>query len=207
MTNPILFGVMAGGVASLLYGIRTEHRVLETLSKVVASSCFVLLGWLRFSEGSSVDTWIVVGLVLCAAGDILLIFDRSFDLGLLSFLSGHVAYVVAFAAAAGIAGWPLLPLAPLAIIGLVTGRWLWPHLGHRRLSVTAYIVVISVMVWGAVAVAIKDALPWTIALGALLFYISDLAVARHRFIKTEFLNRALGLPAYYAGQFLIALSI
>jgi uncharacterized membrane protein YhhN len=207
MTNPILFGVMAGAVASLLYAIRMDHRTLEILSKATASSCFVLLGWLRFSEGSSVDTWIVIGLILCALGDILLIFDRSFDFGLLSFLSGHVAYVVAFAAAAPIAGWPLLPLAPLAIIGLVTGRWLWPHLGRRRLSVMTYIVVISVMVWGAVAVVMTDALPWTVALGAFLFYISDLAVARHRFVKTEFVNRALGLPAYYAGQILIALSI
>jgi uncharacterized membrane protein YhhN len=63
------------------------------------------------------------------------------------------------------------------------------------------------MVWGAVAVAREGALPATVAAGAVLFYLSDLAVARHRFVKAEFLNRGIGLPLYYAGQVLIALSI
>ena len=48
---------------------------------------------------------------------------------------------------------------------------------------------------------------WTVAAGALLFYVSDLAVARHRFVKAELLNRAIGLPLYYAGQVLIAMSV
>jgi len=39
------------------------------------------------------------------------------------------------------------------------------------------------------------------------FYISDLFVARDRFFKTEFSNRLLGLPLYYAGQFLLAFSV
>jgi uncharacterized membrane protein YhhN len=43
--------------------------------------------------------------------------------------------------------------------------------------------------------------------GALLFYISDLFVARDRFIKKEFLNRLIGLPLYYAGQFILAFSV
>jgi hypothetical protein len=44
-------------------------------------------------------------------------------------------------------------------------------------------------------------------LGAILFYLSDLAVARHRFVKAEFLNRGIGLPLYYAGQVLIAMAV
>ncbi|MEN8163997.1 MAG: lysoplasmalogenase family protein [Acidobacteriota bacterium] len=44
-------------------------------------------------------------------------------------------------------------------------------------------------------------------MGATLFFLSDLAVARHRFVKEAFLNRAIGLPAYYAGQMLLALTI
>ncbi|HDP24776.1 MAG TPA: lysoplasmalogenase, partial [Deltaproteobacteria bacterium] len=39
------------------------------------------------------------------------------------------------------------------------------------------------------------------------FYISDIFVARNRFVKQEFINRALGLPLYYLGQFLIAFSL
>lgn len=43
--------------------------------------------------------------------------------------------------------------------------------------------------------------------GALLFYLSDIFVARDRFLKTSFLNRLVGLPIYYAGQFLLAFSV
>ena len=43
--------------------------------------------------------------------------------------------------------------------------------------------------------------------GALFFYISDIFVARNRFLKLEFFNRLIGLPLYYAGQFLLAFSI
>jgi hypothetical protein len=42
--------------------------------------------------------------------------------------------------------------------------------------------------------------------GALAFYVSDIFVARQRFLKTEFLNRLIGLPLYYSGQFMLAFS-
>jgi hypothetical protein len=43
--------------------------------------------------------------------------------------------------------------------------------------------------------------------GALGFYLSDVFVARNRFIKPEYLNRFIGLPLYYGGQFLLAFSV
>ncbi len=42
---------------------------------------------------------------------------------------------------------------------------------------------------------------------ALSFYVSDVFVARDRFLKEEFINRLVGLPMYYAGQFLLAFSV
>jgi hypothetical protein len=42
--------------------------------------------------------------------------------------------------------------------------------------------------------------------GALCFYLSDLWVARDKFIKDEFQNRLIGLPFYYLGQFSLAFS-
>ena len=40
--------------------------------------------------------------------------------------------------------------------------------------------------------------------GAVLFYVSDLFVARERFVTPGFVNKALGLPLYYGGQLLLA---
>ena len=203
-----LIAVTLGAVASLLTAIRSGDRILEVVSKAAASASFVALGLLRWAGDGSVGGWIVAGLLLCAAGDLLLLGSgRTFDLGLAAFLLGHAAYIGAFATALPATGWWRLPLLLLLPAAAAVARWLWPHLGRRRLPVSTYIITISVMVWGALAVARAGALPATVAAGAFLFYVSDLAVARHRFVKPEFLNRGIGLPLYFAGQVLIAMSI
>lgn len=207
MVELVLAGVTAGAVASLLVATRAGERDLEVMSKAVASASFVAIGVVRWEGGAAVDSWLIAGLVACAVGDLLLLGTRTFDLGLVSFLLGHVAYIIAFATSLSPASWPPLVVVPIAVAAWLVGRRLWPRLGNRRLPVAAYIITISVMVWGAVAVVMGGAMGWRIAAGALLFYLSDLAVARQRFVKPEFINRAIGLPLYYAGQVLIAWSI
>jgi len=46
-----------------------------------------------------------------------------------------------------------------------------------------------------------------IGLGATCFYFSDLSVARDRFVQKGYINRLIGLPLYYLGQFLLAFSL
>ena len=206
-TTVVLASIMAASVASLLRAIRVGDRRLEIISKTAASAAFVALGLARWSPGDAIGAWLIAGLALGAAGDLCLLRDRSFDVGLISFLLGHLAYVAGFHTALPGADWPLVILAPLALAGGSALAWLWPHLGRRRIPVIAYIVTITVMVWGGISVSLAGALPWTAATGAVLFYLSDLAVARHRFVHESFTNRALGLPVYYAGQLLLALTI
>ena len=40
--------------------------------------------------------------------------------------------------------------------------------------------------------------------GALGFFVSDLAVARERFVAKSFSNKLWGLPLYYAAQLVLA---
>ena len=58
------------------------------------------------------------------------------------------------------------------------------------------------MLWLALGVGRLE-----VRLGGLLFWLSDLLVARHRFVRAEPSNRLVGLPLYYAGQYLIALAV
>ena len=204
----VVGAVLAGALVSLLRAIRAGDRALEVVSKTAASLCFVVLGAVRWTAGDAVGSWLLAGLVLCMVGDVLLLgSDRSFDLGLAAFLLGHLAYVGGFRAALPLADWPVLMAVPLAVAGIAVGAWLWPRLGRRGPSVALYIAVISLMVWGGVSTSFSRALPWTAAGGAVLFYLSDLAVARQRFVRPDFVNRAVGLPLYYAGQLLIAITI
>jgi len=72
--------------------------------------------------------------------------------------------------------------------------------------VRAYIAVISAMLICATGTASASGDPRPL-IGALLFYASDLAVARERFVRTSFANGAWGLPLYYAGQLVLAASL
>jgi len=197
--------------AALLYSIKTDNRRLTYVFKPLTSLLFILTASTGGVAGAY-DVWMLVGLILCMVGDVALIPKgrQWFMFGLVSFLLGHVMYSVAFNVLLSslalnwlAAGFVLFALGVLA--------WLWPHLGKMRVPVIAYVLVISVMAWSAWSVFVNANLPATarllIAVGATCFYFSDLFVARHRFIKEEFINRLVGLSLYYVGQFLLAFSV
>ncbi|HZY04937.1 MAG TPA: lysoplasmalogenase [Anaeromyxobacteraceae bacterium] len=190
--------VGASGLAGLL---RAEVRGgARAPFKATASAGFVALALLLRPEASH-ERWILVGLCLSALGDLLLLSAsrRAFLAGLTAFLLAHLAYAVAFRPLASPSPWAAAAI--LAATALVL-RWLWPHLGRMRLPVIAYCAVIGLMLWLALGVDRPE-----IRLGGLLFWLSDLLVARHRFVRAEPRNRLVGLPLYYAGQYLIALAL
>ncbi len=71
--------------------------------------------------------------------------------------------------------------------------------------VDVYIVVITLMVATAFA-ASRVGAPTTVLAGAIAFYLSDLSVARDRFVCSTFTNRLWGLPLYYVAQLLLGSS-
>ena len=86
-------------------------------------------------------------------------------------------------------------------------RWLWPHLsGFYRLPVSAYIGVIAIMASMACASAYRTGV-WALAVGAVGFAASDVAVAREQFVTKSIVNKLWGLPLYYAAQLLLAWSV
>jgi uncharacterized membrane protein YhhN len=75
-----------------------------------------------------------------------------------------------------------------------------------RRPVWLYVIAISLMMAMSVGAYAIDR-NWLIPLGALLFLLSDLAVARDRFIAPGFANRAWGLPVYFCAQMVLAASV
>jgi uncharacterized membrane protein YhhN len=77
--------------------------------------------------------------------------------------------------------------------------------------VTVYICVIGVMMSAAGAVFWGGNIPQTGALfvlaGAVCFGVSDLFVAKRRFVADTPVTYFVGLPLYYAGQFALAFSV
>ena len=173
---------------------------LRVVAKICASLAFLGVGVL-----ADVDRhFMIAGLALGVAGDVALLGTgkRAFIAGLAAFLAGHLAYIAGMAALVPPAHWLAWPaLVPLAA-GALALYWLWPHLGSLRIAVIAYVLAIVVMVIAALAVRERS-----LALGAALFFASDLAVARDKFVAPSVTNRAWGLPAYYAAQLLVAWSL
>jgi uncharacterized membrane protein YhhN len=202
----------------LLVAERGENRRLRYLAKPIASAGFIAV--CLFGGGLGDPThyvpWVLAGLILGAGGDVALMFpsDRAFMAGLVSFLLGHIAYVVACAQLLPPDQWLILhAIGPVLGAALIT-VYLWPHLGSMKVPVLLYVVTITVMVVAAIAVLLSetrtggfnDERALLLCGGALAFFVSDISVARDRFIAHTFVNRAWGLPAYYAGQLLFAWS-
>jgi uncharacterized membrane protein YhhN len=190
---------------------RDVHRVLPV--KTALSCLFILTALLQPHPLPRYDWPIMIGLFLCLGGDVFLALqhEKAFLLGLVSFLLGHVCYVVAFFQIGTLNIWFWGGTAGCVILGVVIYRWLYPHLGNMKLPVLMYVLVISAMVAGAFASfgTARHLMPGRLLVlsGALFFYFSDIFVARDRFLQNAFLNRLIGLPLYYLGQFLLAFSV
>ncbi len=206
----LAIGVGAAAVAALLASQRAGFRPGVVVSKLLAASAFVAaaLGWGALA--TPYGQMVLAGLVLCWLGDALLLplgQSRWFQAGIGAFLAGHLAYAVAFLQ--GPLSPPALVLAALglAIFAWWVRRWLGPHLpAEFELPVTAYLAVISAMVVLAIASSAATGRPEA-AVGAVGFALSDVSVARDRFVAPGFVNGAWGLPLYFGSQFLLASTV
>jgi uncharacterized membrane protein YhhN len=142
------------------------------------------------------------------AGDIFLMLPGNYFIaGLVSFLLAHIAYLIAFFLPDGPhASW--LPVALVVLYGVGFLPRLWPHLGRMRGPVLVYFLAITGMAWQALERWMLDDPRADLAFpGALLFLISDSALAFDRFVRPFRARDVVVLGTYWAAQWLIALSI
>ena len=197
----------------LLYYEKKEDRKPLLIVKSVLSLLFVITALLQLHPVPDYYHYLFAGLIFCLIGDVCLALPqkKAFMVGLVAFLVGHVLYTVGFSALTQIYDWISGWLFIIFCMSALTFLWLRPHLKSMLVPVLLYILVITVMVSGAWGVFWKSSFQISgrifILLGSLCFYVSDVFVARNKFIKEEYRNRLLGLPLYYTGQFLLAFSV
>lgn len=199
--------LLALAVACLVASEVRSFRPGVWLAKPAASTIFVAAALVAGAPGSHYGRLVLLALALSWLGDVLLIGrrTRTFAAGLGSFLLAHLAFAAAFL---------LVPQAPLplalgaaamALVGAFVLGWLWPHLpGKLRPAVALYVAAISLMV--ALAAGTVPARGAVLAVAAAAFAASDVLVARHRFVRPTAINKLLGLPLYYAAQWVFAWS-
>lgn len=199
--------VTALACVTLVYCLRMGWVEAAATAKFIASTGFlataVSAGALRHGFGRV----IFAGLLLSMAGDMFLVgtTQRHFLLGLASFLLAHIAYTTAFILRGQDRRHALWAAVPIVIVAVVVLAWLKPHLAPPiEVPVQVYVAAISLMVITAFGARGAGA-PRLIVIGAVLFFVSDLAVAAQRIVAPGFPAYLWGLPLYYSGQLCLAL--
>ncbi len=200
-------GILISAILAVWLGYRQPQGGFY-IFKPFTMILIILIPVLGGEGGSPYKFLILGGLIFSLLGDIFLMLpgDR-FLAGLAAFLIAHLFYGAGFLIDQDF----LVYLAILPIIGLA-GLVIWAlkdGLGKWKIPTYAYTGVISIMGWLALSRWISvGQIDYLLALiGAGLFMLSDLILALNRF-KAEFNSaRALNLFTYYAGQWLIALSV
>ena len=187
-----------------------QLKALEYFAK--PATMLALLWWIWQNVGlGGAMSWFTIGAVFCLAGDVFLMLPVDmFIFGLLSFLLGHVFYIVGLSQTApyiNVLGGILIVLLAIYI------WWLYPKLtkglgtmgkGSLKIPILVYAVVISLMVYSAVMSWTRPG--WTagaalaVSLGALLFYASDSMLAWDRFYKPLSHARVRVMTTYHLGQ-------
>ena len=211
-TGPVLLAVSvtALGLLGCFYADRSGRKVFEYVGKPAASLAFLGLAFHTAGDSSSATTWaFLAALMLSSVGDVVLMFrtNTAFLAGLSAFLLGHLGFVVAFLLRGVDPTWAGVTL-PIVVLGAVPIlRWLMPHVpGEMKAPVLAYIAVISSMVVLALGThGHQPALGLVVA--ALMFFVSDIAVARQQFVVKDISNRLWGLPLYFGGQLFFAANV
>jgi len=168
-----------------------------------------LLGWLHDAPPTEYRRWISLGLIFSVVGDVLLAWPGDlFIFGLGAFLFAHLAYLKAyFSDCRRLA---LLPLVLALGVGAILLSILISHgLGELLIPVVVYALVISAMLWRALA-RLGSEVPkrsaWLAAVGAVSFVVSDALIGINRFVLAFEAAPYLLITTYWLGQWGITAS-
>ena len=203
---PVFLIMALISVLVFLASERINNQMGRWGGKMAASTIFVLFAVYLDALESVHRQALMVALLCSWVGDLLLLPGKSrwFLYGLVSFLLAHIAFALCFIQRGIDTGQLLLPGAGVGLLVLVISYWLLPHVEKEmKLPVLGYMAAIVVMV--ILAFATHHHLPnAAIPVAACLFLVSDLFVARDRFVKKEAWNRIIGTPLYFGAQMIFA---
>ena len=181
------------------------------IAKPLTTILLIAFAWPRGRASSLPRRWVLIGLVFSLVGDIALLWpDQGFLIGLLSFLAAHLSYLWAFTRVRKLADWPW-PFLAYALLAATILSQLWPGVpAALRAPVVAYVICLSAM--GAQAAVLGWRARGTadgrrgalLALGGLLFVVSDALLASNKFAGPLPLASVWVLATYWAAQCCIA---
>jgi uncharacterized membrane protein YhhN len=205
-------------VLSLLYFIAgILFILLENHSSVVTQFVLkaLIIPWLIIIFAISLkpfnnrfNTLMFFGLICSWAGDMTLQFY--FIPGLIFFLLTHIMYLTVFFMTPGrsmIFTRRLYLLIPVILYGAGICYFLYDDLGEMKFPVIIYTLVILTMLAGAInrKEKVNTISYWLVLAGAILFVLSDSALAIHKFSLNFNYSGIVIMSTYLAAQYLITI--
>jgi len=199
----ILYAITAGVlVTGLVLDLKSLYIFAKPLLMVILLLYFV-------ASTQTYPAWrhlVTLALVFSWAGDVFLISGDWFVAGLAAFLVAHIFYIAAYQKT-GAADGILQPLtvAVFAFFGICLMWSIYPGLQDLQVPVFLYaLVLLGMGVW---AFKRKDGTNGSsfrlVALGAVLFVLSDSLIALNRFAFVIPAERILVMSIYLTAQYLI----
>src|SRR5690606_24729457 len=186
------------------WGQQRAFYLLKPLTTVLIALPLVVASPGRDKRDSHVKRTMVWALALCLLGDVLLMFPKGFVAGLAAFLVGHLLFSLSFIR---LGGFGAHGVSFLAVFGVGAGLFIWlrPDLGPFLVPVGLYVLVICFMAWQGLGLYLRKggrAFGW-MALGVLLFMLSDTLIAVGKFKAPFPLSGPLVLGTCWASLFLL----
>ncbi|MBN1500926.1 MAG: lysoplasmalogenase [Spirochaetes bacterium] len=152
----------------------------------------------------------IAGMLFGLAGDFLLIKKKFLIWGLLSFLTGHILYIVYFLSL----GFRFDMFLFIIIFSISLTYFIFfirvlPEAKRKRflIPIIFYLTGITVMLYSAVNSDLMQGTFYFYSFGAVLFYISDGTIAYEKFIKKIHHGSIPILSTYYLAQALLTIGI
>jgi uncharacterized membrane protein YhhN len=197
--------ITAAGVVALLFGPQPGLAMGRTAYVLVASTGFLAAALAAGAGSTAYGRRMLLGLFFCWWGDVLGR-EVGFEVSAASFFLAHLAFIAGFATL-GLdkARMARTALAAVPVTALVFA-WLAPHLAAPDYAlVLPYVIVITLMV--ICAGGTTHARPgWLALAGGAVFFISDIFVARWRFVGGGHVNGLFCYPLYYTACLCLAAS-
>jgi len=193
-------------VAAVLTGLVLDVQVLYVSAKPLLMIT-LLMYFISATKGyPSWRIYIMGALVFSWAGDVFLISSQWFIAGLVAFLVAHVFYIIAYQKTGAASGQlKTRDVVKFVLYGVILIWFIYPGLGDLLVPVLVYaLVLLGMGVWAHKRRGATSAASFKlVALGAILFAVSDGLIAVNKFAFTIPAERILIMSIYMTAQYLI----
>lgn len=194
---------------ALYFFLRRAGRMKESLAAKCAGS-FLAVGsaalGMAFSQEGPGTPWVFWFFVLCTIADALL--EISFVPGMLVFGAGHVCLILWLWGLATPSWWSMALWVAVYVLTALLFRKELPTLG----KLTASFLLYPALLGGSLALGLPLVFLlgwewWPVALGTLLFYISDMLVAKNQLAHWDDKWQKPIMALYWGALYLISMGV